>query len=348
MGPLRTLIRELLHPSAGGASAPTDTPPRAGDSPAPAPTDTPPRAGDSPAPAPTPAAEQPWQVRYAPLIRRAVLWVVGVVAAYILARLGVPPEVIQVPVEVPGPVRVIEVEPAQPVPMRDAGVPIDYEGLPIDGGAPHGAEGVEQSGRRWPVDRITWSFDYASARGLASPLSEDAIRAFMKQALGWWAEGLAVEWAEVAHGSKVHIQCRFDRIDGPGRTLAYAFLADGTERTKELVFDISERWTAGPPAPNMVSAPTVAAHEIGHAMGLGHDDQGAPALMAPIYTAKVPRELPRDLERMVALGYKRRVVDPTVPGVGGTARLITFPVQAKEDDVVGALKKLGYKVEAAK
>lgn len=329
MGPIRTLIREILHPSAGGAATPTDALPRAGD-----------------APTPTPAPDS-WQVRYAPLIRRVVLWAVGMVAAYILARLGVPPEVIQVPVEVPGPVRVIEA-PAQPVPMREAGVPIDYEGLPIDGGAPHGAEEIEQSGKRWPVDRITWSFDYASARGLASPLSEDAIRTFMKQALGWWAEGIAVEWAEVAHGSKAHIPCRFDRIDGPGRTLAYAYLADGTERPKELVFDISERWTAGPPAPNMVSAPTVAAHEIGHAMGLGHDDQGAPALMAPVYTAKFPREVPRDIERMVALGYKRRAVDPTVPGVGGTARLITFPVQAKEDDVVGALKKLGYKIEAAK
>lgn len=332
MGPIRTLIREILKPS-------TSTPPST------QPTEP---GGVPPVASPQTPTAVTWQSRYAPLIRQVAIAAAISLVTFLLTKLGIPPEVVETVVEVPGPVQVVEKHAEDPIraALNSPGVPIDYEGLPFDG-APAGAEPVEQSGKRWPTNRITWSMDYNTARGLTVPLSEDAVRGAVKQATGWWAESLELEFVEVASPGGM-IPMRFAGIDGPAGTLAYAYLADATERPKALVMDSSERWTVGPPATNQISAPTVFCHEIGHSLALGHDDKGAPAVMAPTYTAKVPREQPRDIERMVSLGYKRRVIDPTVPGTGGTTRLLSFPVQAKEDDVVGALKKLGYKIEAAK
>lgn len=230
-----------------------------------------------------------------------------------------------------------------PLPLADAAVgPIDYEGMRYHGdhhGDDHGPEAIQAQPARWPVDRITYGIDYASARGLNPPLSDVAIQAAIRQAAGWWSEHLAIDLVEVPFGTGPHIPIRFERIDGPGGVLAEAYLANGTTAPKPLRFDSGERWTPGAPAANLVSLPTVGCHELGHSLGLGHDAQTAPAVMRPTYTASLPREQDRDISRMVALGYKRREKVPPAP-----VDVLTFPVQVKTNDVVEALKKAGYEV----
>ena len=83
----------------------------------------------------------------------------------------------------------------------------------------------------------------------------------------------------------------------------------------------------------------MACHELGHSLGLGHDDAGAPAVMRPTYTASLPREQERDIARMVGLGYRRREKVPP-PAVD----LLSVPVQIKTADIIGELKKAGYTV----
>lgn len=219
--------------------------------------------------------------------------------------------------------------------------PIDYEGLQYHGDHhdEHGPQQLQSQAARWPADRITYGIDYTTARNLNPPLSDDAIRAAFRQATGWWGEHLQLEFVEVAPAQAM-IPIRFERMDGPGGVLAEAYLANGTMEAKPMRFDSGERWTPGAPASNLVSLPTVACHELGHSLGLGHDSQTAPAVMRPTYTAALPREQERDIMRMVGLGYKRRDKVPPAP-----TDLITFPISAKTDDVADALRKAGFTVQ---
>lgn len=219
--------------------------------------------------------------------------------------------------------------------------PIDYEGLRFHGDHEddHGPQRLESQTARWPSDRITYGIDYASAKSLNPPLSDVAIQTAIRQATGWWTEQLNIDFVEVPYGSSPNIPIRFERIDGPAGVLAEAYLADGTSRPKPLRFDSSERWTPGAPAQNLVSLPTVACHEIGHSLGLGHDSANATAVMRPTYTASLPREQERDIQRMTQLGYRRREKVPPA-----AVDVINIPVQIKTSDVVDALKKAGYSV----
>lgn len=270
-------------------------------------------------PQPSPPAPQPWWVAYKSLIWWAATVLVTAVAGWIGGW---------------------QMKPADaPAPLVSA-EPLDYEGCRFNG-CDHAHDGPQPlvEAARWPVDRITYSVDYASARGLNPPLSDAAIQSALKQAAGWWNEHLQIELVEVPAGTGAHIPITFERIDGALGTLAEAYLANGNLQPKPLRFDSAERWTAGPPAANLVSLPTVACHELGHSLGLGHDAANAPAVMRPSYTASIPREQERDVARMVALGYKRREKVPAAP-----SDVLSFPVQARTDEVVDALKKAGFTV----
>lgn len=73
-------------------------------------------------------------------------------------------------------------------------------------------------------------------------------------------------------------------FDGPGGTLAWAYLPDGNDQQLLMKFDLSETWTLGAgPGTIMLN---VATHEFGHLLGLSHSVVPT-ALMAPYYKANV-------------------------------------------------------------
>lgn len=273
-------------------------------------------------PVPTPVDNKvtiPKILKWAGVVLAVAGWLYGAYTAYKEGR----------PIPAP-PVDVLPV-------LDDMSQPISYEGALFDGG--HDTQHIEASGKRWPTNRLTYHINYDSASQLRPALSNDAIAEAFRTGWRWWSESLEIEPVEVSDRSQALITIQFKRMDGPNGVLAESQLSNGTLSQKFQNYDSSERWVAGPPTAGYLSLSTVACHELGHMLGLGHDDPNAPAVMRPTYSASIPREQARDIDRMVGLGYKKRTKAPTP-----NTDILTFPVQAKTTDVIESLQKAGFTV----
>ncbi|KAL1782057.1 matrix metalloproteinase-20 [Sigmodon hispidus] len=99
-------------------------------------------------------------------------------------------------------------------------------------------------------------------------------------------------------------------FDGPRGTLAHAF-APGEGLGGDTHFDNAEKWTMGTNGFNLF---TVAAHEFGHALGLGHSTDPS-ALMYPTYRYQNPYRfhLPKDDVKGIQALYGPRKTFPGKP-----------------------------------
>ena len=209
---------------------------------------------------------------------------------------------------------------------------IDYEGCFFHGSPDH--QHVEASGRAFPTRSIPYWIDRASTGDGYAAIARAVRWAWMP-----WAERLDIEPAEVDSEGAALVRIRFGPIDGPSGILAQSTLSDGTGRPVSQKYDSAENWIDGTPSAGFVSMSIVACHELGHALGLGHDDAGADAILRPQYTARIPRATERDISRAVSIGYQRRPAPTT------SDPLLSFPVQAKASDVSDALKRAGWRVD---
>lgn len=88
-------------------------------------------------------------------------------------------------------------------------------------------------------------------------------------------------------------------FDGPGGTLAWAYLPDGSDRQLEVRFDLDEKWLLEPGEAGFLLL-NVAAHEFGHLLGLDHS-RVSTALMAPFYNPHVAEPQDDDIARFRSL-----------------------------------------------
>lgn len=139
----------------------------------------------------------------------------------------------------------------------------------------------------WSSSELTYSFQNYPAE-----VTPEEARWAIDQAFGLWSAETPLRFQRLGDGVQGDIVLRFvtgDHGDGAafdsaGGTLAHAFYPSNSGAIRgDAHFDEAETWgLAVPPAAGVIDLVTVAAHEFGHSLGLGHSSVPG-AIMNPTY-----------------------------------------------------------------
>jgi hypothetical protein len=147
------------------------------------------------------------------------------------------------------------------------------------------------SGRKWATNNLRYAFE-----NFTPDLTDGEVMLAVEQAFALWAAYTPLRFSRVPMSAGPEIIIRFvpgDHgdgfpFDGAGSVLAHAFFpsvppAPPLAIMGDAHFDEAEKWTVNvPPGAGGIDLVTVAAHEFGHSLGLGHSGVSG-ALMAPFY-----------------------------------------------------------------
>lgn len=175
----------------------------------------------------------------------------------------------------------------------------------------------EQSLNQWRKTGLTYFIN--SYVPELDRVEQDAI---IKGAFGAWDEicGLTIQQTNNPNAADLIIDTgegRRSNFDGPGGTLAWAYLPQGDDQPLLMRFDIGERWTSSPTQRGVMMF-NVACHEFGHLLGLTHSKVEG-ALMAPYYNPNVSRPQWNDDIPRIQARYPNPsgpVTPPTPPAPG--------------------------------
>ncbi|XP_038674970.1 stromelysin-1-like [Scyliorhinus canicula] len=145
-------------------------------------------------------------------------------------------------------------------------------------------------------------------------ISNNAVDDIIRKAFKVWADVTPLSFTQTVGLSDIEMKFVTGEhgdgspFDGPGRILAHAF-APGPGIRGDVHFDEAERWTTNSQNFNLFS---VAAHEIGHSLGLGHSNDKN-ALMYRFYKFQEINgfQLPADDVNGIQALYGAPVVPPS-------------------------------------
>ncbi|XP_021484220.1 stromelysin-2 [Meriones unguiculatus] len=116
-------------------------------------------------------------------------------------------------------------------------------------------------------------------------LPRESVDSAIEKALKVWEEVTPLTFSRISEGEAdimisfaVGEHGDFYPFDGPGQSLAHAY-PPGPGFYGDVHFDDDEKWTLGPSGTDLF---LVAAHELGHSLGLFHSDKKE-SLMYPVY-----------------------------------------------------------------
>jgi hypothetical protein len=150
---------------------------------------------------------------------------------------------------------------------------------------------------KWANPKIVWHI----TGSLKPRISDSDMKDAFYEAFGYWAAVCGVEPSYTGNAKTANVLIATGRIDGNSGTLAWSELPCGNASQLDQMYDTGETFVIKEnPSRNEIDLVRVAAHEIGHVIGLPHlSDEGA--LLAPMYNPNVRRPQKSD----IAEGVKR-------------------------------------------
>ena len=198
------------------------------------------------------------------------------------------------------------------------------------------------SGRKWATNNLRYGF-----QNFTPDLTDAQVMLAVEQAFSLWAGYTPLRFTRVPLSAGPEIIIRFvagdhgdgSPFDGAGSVLAHAFFpsvppAAPTAIMGDAHFDEAETWTVNvPTGAGRIDLVTVAAHEFGHSLGLGHSSVSG-ALMAPFYGGPFRKVADDDIAGITSL-YGGFAIEQASWAHG-------TDLQIEVDSAVESMRKFGF------